>query len=40
MSNDDVLDQEKLFNAYDSTIKPLITLAEKQGFSSNWVYVP
>lgn len=38
ISNDDLLDLEKLFNAYDSTIKPLMILAQKQGFSRDWVY--
>jgi transcriptional regulator with XRE-family HTH domain len=38
LSENDLLDLEKLVNAYESTIKPLITLAAKQGFSENWVY--
>jgi len=38
LSENDLLDLEKLFNAYESTVKPLITLAAKQGFSENWVY--
>ncbi|MBE9241567.1 HNH endonuclease domain-containing protein [Synechocystis salina] len=38
LSENDLLDSEKLLNAYESTIKPLITLAAKQGFAENWVY--
>lgn len=38
LSENDLLDSEKLLNAYESTVKPLITLAAKQGFSENWAY--
>jgi hypothetical protein len=38
LSSDALLEKEQLFNAYESTIKPLVTLAKKQGFSDNWVY--
>lgn len=34
----DLLDIEKLRNAYERTIAPQITLAASQGFSSNWTY--
>ena len=38
LSEDDLLDSEKLFKAYESTVKPLIILATKQGFVENWTY--
>lgn len=38
LSNDDLLEKNKLFKAYESTVKPLITLATKQGFLDNWIY--
>lgn len=34
----DLLDLEILNNAYERTLKPLISLATIQGFSANWVY--
>ncbi|MEA5561301.1 HNH endonuclease domain-containing protein [Planktothrix agardhii] len=37
-NTDDLLDLEKLTNAYKITLNPLIALAKNQGFSSNWVY--
>ncbi len=33
-----LLDLDKLRNAYEATIDPLLRLAEKQGFSPNWCY--
>jgi transcriptional regulator with XRE-family HTH domain len=38
LSENDLLDLDRLLKAYESTVKPLITLAAKQGFSENWVY--
>jgi len=35
---DNLLDLEILTNAYNVTIKPLISLATIQGFSTNWFY--
>ena len=35
---DDLLNLEILTNAYERTVKPLISLATTQGFSPNWVY--
>ncbi|MDB9314133.1 HNH endonuclease domain-containing protein [Spirulina sp. CS-785/01] len=35
---DGLLDYQKLRNAYQITMQPLINLAEKQGFSTNWTY--
>ncbi|WP_414574607.1 HNH endonuclease domain-containing protein [Anabaena sp. CCY 9402-a] len=35
---DELLNLEILINAYEKTIKPLISLATLQGFSPNWVY--
>ena len=36
---DDLLNLEILTNAYEVTLKPLISLATVQGFNSNWVYI-
>lgn len=38
ISMEDLLSLDRLENAYSSTVQPLIILAEKQGFSSNWLY--
>ncbi|MBV5261995.1 hypothetical protein FLX56_26705, partial [Synechococcus moorigangaii CMS01] len=38
LTTDDLLNYEKLLNAYEATIKPLTTLAVKQGFPPEWVY--
>ncbi|MGK7882297.1 MAG: HNH endonuclease domain-containing protein [Crocosphaera sp.] len=35
---DDLLDLEIITKAYENTIFPLISLANTQGFSSNWIY--
>jgi len=35
---DDLLNINILINAYESTVKPLISLATNQGFSANWIY--
>jgi hypothetical protein len=35
---DELLDLEKLSNAYQSTIHPLLTLATNQGFLPNWIF--
>lgn len=35
---DDLLDRERLRNAYEATVQPLTTLAAKQGFTSDWLY--
>jgi hypothetical protein len=35
---DDLLDLQILTNAYEMTIIPLISLANMQGFTANWVY--
>lgn len=34
----DLLDIDKLSNAYKQTIEPLVTLASNQGFKTNWYY--
>lgn len=36
VSTEDLLDAERLTNAYESTTQPLLTLAAKQGFNENW----
>ncbi len=33
-----LLNYERLFNAYEATIKPLKTLATQQGFTPNWIW--
>jgi hypothetical protein len=33
-----LLDLEKLNNAYQATITPLVTLAERLGFTTEWFY--
>lgn len=38
LNNDDLLDKNKLSKAYEETVKPLITLAERQGFTPGWIY--
>ncbi|MBD1871669.1 hypothetical protein H6F95_31085 [Cyanobacteria bacterium FACHB-471] len=38
MDTEDLLSLDRLENAYSATVQPLIKLAEKQGFSSNWFY--
>lgn len=38
MIPEDLLNLERLENAYTATVTPLMTLAENQGFSSNWIY--
>jgi len=38
LNEDDLLDKHKLFKAYEDTVKPLITLAERQGFTPGWTY--
>lgn len=38
MSTEDLLSIARLENAYAATVQPLMTLAEKQGFSPDWVY--
>lgn len=35
----DLLDLQKLRNAYEATIKPLVSLATLQGFMSSWLYI-
>jgi hypothetical protein len=35
---DDLRDIEKLMNAYENTIKPLVLLAKNQGFGTDWQY--
>jgi len=35
---EDLLNLERLENAYAATVTPLMVLAEKQGFSPNWIY--
>ena len=35
---EDLLDLQKLFNAYDQLINPLVSLASNQGFSTDWIY--
>ncbi|MBM0742715.1 hypothetical protein JOY44_14050 [Phormidium sp. CLA17] len=35
---EDLLDIEKLRNAYETTVQPLMTLATNQGFSPHWIY--
>ncbi|MFM2311917.1 MAG: hypothetical protein RLZZ04_1193 [Cyanobacteriota bacterium] len=35
---DDLLDLNIISNAYSKTLKPLISLAQVQGFNQNWVY--
>ncbi len=35
---DDLLDFNILHNAYQATVKPLISLATIQGFQQNWIY--
>ena len=37
-STDDLLDLEKLINAYSNTISPLLSLAQNQGFSADWQF--
>lgn len=37
-SKEDLLDRQKLFNAYDQLINPLFSLASNQGFSTGWKY--
>ncbi|MCW6038904.1 hypothetical protein K4A83_21975 [Spirulina subsalsa FACHB-351] len=36
---DNLLDFDILFNAYESTVNPLISLAKNQGFAANWLYI-
>jgi transcriptional regulator with XRE-family HTH domain len=38
MCSEDLLDLERLENAYANTVQPLMLLAENQGFSPNWIY--
>jgi len=38
VSTEDLLNVERLTNAYKSTMQPLLTLAAKQGFNENWSY--
>lgn len=38
ISPEDLLNLERLENAYAASVTPLMTLAEKQGFAANWVY--
>jgi len=38
LNNEDLLDKQKLFEAYEEMVKPLITLAERQGFTPGWIY--
>lgn len=38
LKKDDLLDYEKLCNAYDFVISPLLSLGIKQGFSGDWIY--
>jgi hypothetical protein len=38
ISPKDLMDLEKLKNAYETAIQPLMTLATNQGFSTNWTY--
>lgn len=35
---DGILDKERLRNAYESVILPLLSIAEKQGFPAGWEY--
>jgi len=35
---EDLLDLQKLFNAYDQLINPLVSLASNQGFLTGWMY--
>lgn len=35
---DGILDKERLRNAYESVILPLLSIAEKQGFPADWEY--
>jgi len=35
---DDLLDLDTISNAYSKTLKPLISLAQVQGFNQNWIY--
>lgn len=37
-NKEDLLDVQKLFNAYDQLINPLISLASNQGFVTGWTY--
>jgi hypothetical protein len=37
-NTDDLLNIDKLTNAYQNTFKPLISLATIQGFCNNWIY--
>jgi hypothetical protein len=38
LKKDDLLDYEKLYNAYYFVVSPLLTLGIKQGFSGDWIY--
>jgi hypothetical protein len=38
-SSESLLDLEKLRSAYRNTVLPLLSLAERQGFSANWTYL-
>lgn len=39
LSTEDLLDRDRLMNAYESAIDPLLGLAKNQGFSQDWVYL-
>jgi transcriptional regulator with XRE-family HTH domain len=39
LSDEDLLNIERLQNAYDSVLQPLILLAGKQGFTPDWFYL-
>ncbi|MEB3884302.1 hypothetical protein LKE08_12755 [Lyngbya sp. CCY1209] len=39
LSTEDLLDRDRLMNAYESAIGPLLGLAKNQGFSQDWVYL-
>jgi transcriptional regulator with XRE-family HTH domain len=38
LSNEEILNPDRLKTAYESTIQPLILLAGQQGFTANWSY--
>jgi CRISPR/Cas system Type II protein with McrA/HNH and RuvC-like nuclease domain len=39
LSDEELLDKEKLRNAYESAITPQIALAVNRGFTPNWIYM-
>lgn len=38
LTPDELLERECLQKAYESTLKPLLSLASQQGFTPNWIY--